>query len=261
MNAITTGSADIGLLAGLATVQAAEKGQPLVAVGAALGRNGTGFFYDQAATIDGLDDLAGKTMLLPNPGTEEVLVGLMSDQGLDPSAVDMVQVAQIGTLFGMYIGKQADAAVTLVLAGGVVNGARPSSFFALDQFGLQEPMFVWAVSQDYLAENEDAIRAFLTVTYDAVEVLNEDPSLQTDAFVKNVPGAKPETVIPGYSAVMGYQCAPGQKIVGRMSEEAWQSAVDVYTGVGQMADGFDVTTMYTNQMFDVDPVSDTACPE
>jgi len=79
--------------------------------------------------------------------------------------------------------------------------------------------------------------------FTAVEVLNEDPSLQTDAFVKNVPGAKPETVIPGYSAVMGYQCAPGQKIVGRMSEEAWQSAVDVYTGVGQMADGFDVTTI------------------
>ena len=109
----------------------------------------------------------------------------------------MVQIAQIGTLFGMFIGGQADGAVTLIIADSVFRGKRDTKFVGWDQYGLSEPMFNWVVTPDYLAANKDTLRKFLKVTYAAQGMLNEKPELQVDAYVANVPGAKPETVVDG----------------------------------------------------------------
>lgn len=262
INAVLTGGVDIALVAGLATIQIAEKGQKLMAIGVGMGRNGTGIFYDPAMEVGDLTDFEGKKVLMPNPGTEEVMVELIKRQGGDPSKVEMVQIAQIGTLFGMFIGGQADGAVTLIIADSVFRGKRDTKFVGWDQYGLSEPMFNWVVTPDYLAANKDTLRKFLKVTYAAQGMLNEKPELQVDAYVANVPGAKPETVVENYSSVLAWQCAPGETVLGRFSDEAWQQSANLYKSVGHFAEDFDVTTMYTNELFDGDDsVSNVPCPK
>lgn len=260
INALIAGSADVVVAAGLAALQNAEKGQSVVVIGAQLGRNGTGFFVPQGQGISSLNDLEGRNVLFLNAGTEEVFRAMLSQSGGNPDNVQMTQVPQVGTAFGMYIGERADAIMTIILGKAIIGGARPSEFFGIDQLGSSEPTFGWMVTPEYLAENEEILRKFLSVTYAAISDLNENPELVVEPFVKNTPGAKPEAALQDYLDVLDYQCAPEQTIVGRMSDEAWQVAVDLYKSVGQLSEEFDVSVVYTNRFFEQDSVSATSCP-
>lgn len=260
INALVAGSADIVLAAGLAVIQQADKGQPIVAIGAQLGRSGTGLFLPEGTNLQSLEELEGKNIIFLNPGSQEVVSALIERSGADMSKVETTQVPQVGTAFGMYIGERADAIMTIILGKAIIGKARPSEFFPLEEYGMGEPIYVWAVNPDYLAEHEDAIRRFLRVNYDAVATLNADPERVVEPFLANAPGAKAEPVLEDYRTVLNYQCAPGYDIVGPMSGEALARTVDLYKSVGQIDENFDVTSMYTNMFFEIDSVSDTGCP-
>jgi ABC-type nitrate/sulfonate/bicarbonate transport system substrate-binding protein len=173
----------------------------------------------------------------------------------------MTHVPQVGTMFSMYIGKQGDAAMTIILGKAIIGKGRPSNFFGMDTLGMAEPTFAWMVTPDYLRANEGTLRTFLRATYEAVAVLNENPKLAVEPFLANVPGAKAEAVLEDYHTVLSYQCAPGEKVVGRMSDDAWKEAAELYKSVGQISKGFDVTKIYTNKLFDTDSVSSVRCPQ
>jgi len=260
INSLVAGSSDVVVAAGLAAIQNADKGQPIVVIGSQLGRNGTGFFVPEGEMLQSLSDLEGKNVLFLNPGTEQVFRALLSKTGGDPEKVQMTQVPQVGTAFSMYISNKADAIMTIILGRAIIGKTRPSDFFGLDGLGMAEPTFAWMVRPDYLAENKEILRTFLRVTYDAVGTLNENPEMAVGPFVAHVPGAKPDAALADYFTVLSYQCAPGQTVVGRMSEEAWREAADLYKSVGQISEEFDVTKIFTNELFDQDPVSTAACP-
>lgn len=142
----------------------------------------------------------------------------------------------------------------------IIGGARSSGFFGIDRLGSSEPTFGWMVQPEYLSGNEETLRKFLPVTNDAISDLNENPELGVAPFVKNTPGGKENAARQDYIDVRAYQCAPGLPVAGRMSEDAWQVAADLYKRVGQLSEDFDVTSLYANRLFDLDPVSSMPCP-
>ncbi|MES1977473.1 MAG: ABC transporter substrate-binding protein [Pseudomonadota bacterium] len=261
VNAIAADSADIGFVLAINLIQAVDKGQKLVAVGNMYGSNGFGVVAAKDSGITKLLDLQGKKILVPGASYESLLRALISRQGGSPDKVTYILVPQVNAMLTSYIAKQADAVLTAIpFAQAGVETNRPSIYLPFAKEGDPEPFYVWVARPDVVAKKKDQIRRFLKTTYEATGMMNANSSVAVAPFVKSVPGAQADRVVPEYALWTQFQCAEGQAVVGRASDAAWKAAVDLYRNIGLVTSAMKPTDLYTNEFFDgANTVSSVKC--
>lgn len=261
VNAVVAGSADIGVVLAVNLIFSVDKGQKLVAVGNMYGSNAFGVIAAKETGIKNLLGLQGHKVLVPGASYETLLRALITQQGGDPSKVSFILIPQPAAMLTAYAAKQADAVVTVIpFAQAGAEAARPSVYMPFSKEGDPEPLYVWVVRPDVLAQKKDQIRKFLKATYAATGTINANPASAVDAFVKSVPGAVADRVVPDYTGWIPFQCAEGQPVVGRASDAAWKTAIDLYRKTKLITSAMKATDLYTNEFFDgADPVSAVKC--
>ena len=263
VNAVIAGTTDIGFVLAVNQVLTVNKGQKVVAIGNYYGRNAFGLIASKASGVTKLTDLEGKTVILPAASYEALLRALIADQGGDPEKVKYVTIPQPAAMLTAYSGGQGDAVVTVIpFARSGVESARPSTYIPFADVGDPEPLYVFIARPDVLEQKKDAIRKFLAATYATIGEINDKPDSMVESFVKSVPGAKAERVVPDYQAWMEFQCAPGQSVIGAPSKEALETALALYSRVKLISNPLKADDLMTSEFFEgADPVSKVACPK
>jgi NitT/TauT family transport system substrate-binding protein len=262
VNAVVAGSADIAFVLAVNHILSVDKGQKVVAVGNVYGSNAFGAIGAKDSGITKLLDLQGKKVLLPAASYESLLRAMITQKGGDPDKITYVLIPQPAAMLTAYAGKQGDAVVTVIpFAQSGIEAARPSVYMPFADEGDPEPLYVWVVRPDVLAKDKGKIRKFLKATYEAQGLVNANPAVAVDAFVKSVPGATPERVVPDFKAWMPFQCADKQAVIGRASDASWKTAVDLYRKTKLITSDMKPTDLYTNEFFEgADSVSTVKCP-
>jgi ABC-type nitrate/sulfonate/bicarbonate transport system substrate-binding protein len=262
VNAVLAGTTDIGFVLGVNQILTVDKGQKVVAVGNFYGRNAFGLIASKESGVKTLADLEGKRVLLPAASYEALLRALIADQGGNPEKVEYVTIPQPAAMLTAYAGKRGDAVVTVIpFARSGVEESRPSTYIPFANVGDPEPLYVFITRPDILEKKKDAIRKFLAVTYATMGQINTAPDTMVDAFVKSVPGAKPDRVVPDYQAWMEFQCAEGQSMIGAPSKESLEKALALYARVKLTNNPLKADDLMTNEFFEgPNPVSTAKCP-
>ncbi|MES2536456.1 MAG: ABC transporter substrate-binding protein [Pseudomonadota bacterium] len=262
VNALVAGSADIGVVLAINHILSVDKGQKLVSVGNMYGGNAFGVIAAKETGIKNLLGLQGHKVLVPGASYEALLRALIAQQGGNPDKVTYILIPQPAAMLTAYAAKQADAVVTVIpFAQSGVEATRPSVYMPFSKEGDPEPLYVWVVRPDVLAQKKGQIRKFLKATYAATGMINANPGVAINSFVKSVPGAVAERVVPDYAGWVPFQCAEGQTVVGRASDSAWKTAIDLYRKTRLITSSLKSTDLYTNEFFDgADPVSSAKCP-
>lgn len=263
VNAVLAGTTDIGFVLGVNQILTVDKGQKVVAVGNYYGRNAFGLIASKESGVTKLAELEGKTVILPAASYEALLRALIADQDGDPEKVTYVTIPQPAAMLTAYSGKQGDAVLTVIpFARSGVESARPSTYIPFADVGDPEPLYVFVVRPDVLEQKKDAIHKFLAATYATMGEINQNPDSMVEPFVKSVPGAKAERVVPDYQAWKEFQCAPGQSVIGAPSKEALETALALYSRVKLISNPLTAGDLMTNEFFEgSNPVSTAPCPQ
>ena len=262
VNAVIAGTSDIAFALAINVILSADKGQRVVAVGNFYGKNGFGLIAAKDKGIDKITDLAGHSVLVPGGSYEALIRALITRQGGDPSKTKFILVPQPAAMLNSYVGKQADAVLTVIPFGySGVEASRPSVYIPFADIGDPEPLYVWVVRPDVLAKRGDEIRRFLKVTYTAMGEINRDPDVLIAPFVKAVPGAQADKVVVDYKPWLEFECADGESIVGQPSARSWSAAVQLYKDVGLIGPALKAEELFTAAMFEgANSVSSLLCP-
>lgn len=262
VNAVVAGTTDLGFVLTINQILTVDKGQKVVAIGNYYGRNAFGLIASKESGVVKLSQLEGKTVLLPGASYEALLRALIADQGGNPDKVKYVTIPQPAAMLTAYAGKQGDAVVTVIpFARSGIEKDRPSTYIPFADVGDPEPLYVFIARPDVLERKKSAIRKFLAATYKAIDEINRLPDTMIDPFVKSVPGAKAERVVPDYQAWMEFQCAAGQSVVGAQSRESLDVALLLYSRVKLTSSPLKADELMTNEFFTgPERVSTAECP-
>jgi NitT/TauT family transport system substrate-binding protein len=258
ITAVTRGDAEIGLISTSFAVPNASQGNTVVAVGNRIGKHTFGVLVPEDSPVRSFKDLEGKTLLAFSSQIGEELKAVMRAQGANPDAVTVALIAP-ASLLSSYAGGQGDGLLTSVPFAQPVNATRPSRPLLFADNGMAIPDYAYSASPEYVAQNADTIRRFLTATYKAMGEARQDPTAAAAVFAAQVPGANPTNAEAQLTAMGEYSCADGAtgKTLAAFVPADWDRAVAAFGEMGLLKGPVTATDLYTDQFADTTTLT---CP-
>jgi NitT/TauT family transport system substrate-binding protein len=230
---LARGNVDIGMADGTSLIPAVSRGIPVVYGATIYSRDPNVVFAQSATGIEGVADLAGKTIGIPGRyGSSWVaLQALLASEGLTPEDADIVTYPDFGQGVAVATG-QVDAAtgfatnepVQLALQGMELDVLRVADVAPLPGPGL-------VTGTATLESKGDALRAFTAATTRAMEKIVAEPQVGLDATFARVPelAGDPETQLAILEATIeswtgGYATEHG---LGSVDRSAWESGLEI----------------------------------
>jgi len=169
-----------GMIDGAAAIRAAAEGVPIKVVSAIQSANADfpsdGLLAPPGSPITSLEDLEGATIGTSSlGGTPQTVNNIALEQaGVDPATVEYVQLPTDALISSAEAG-QVDA---ILFFANFYQQALQAGFTALTEGSAQYvpniPQVVWAASDQYIAENPDAVTAFVGAMDQANQFANEN---------------------------------------------------------------------------------------
>ncbi|MFV2063961.1 MAG: ABC transporter substrate-binding protein [Chloroflexota bacterium] len=250
------GSIDIGIADGTSLIPAVSQGIPVVYGTTIYADFPSVVFAPADSGIDEVADLAGRRIGIPGRyGSSWIMLqALLAAAGLTPDDVEVRTYPDFGQVVAVARG-QVDAAtgfvnnepVQLRRDGIEVNVLRVDEVAPLPGPGL-------VVGLGTLESKPEALRAFASATLRAMEEIGLDPQRGLDATFARVPelASDPDTQLAILEATIDAWMSDYTKAngLGSVDREAWQSAVDIMSGLPEsvVAEGLTVDQLVTDAL-------------
>jgi NitT/TauT family transport system substrate-binding protein len=246
IEAVTSGSAEFGVLDAGALLAAREAGAKIVAIGTIYQRSPLAFTSLAEENITRPEDLVGKTVMFSFLTSGVSYQAMLSSAGVDAASVNAID--------------RTDYSIAPLLDGraDVIDGWVINEIVALEQeghqiniilvsdYGVEMYPNVIFTTEDLIASNPDLVLRFLRATVrgmqDAVDNPEEavrltasydptlDPDVQLVAMQRSLPLLKPAGSVPG-----------------AMTDDAWTYIMQTLTAQEILTEPLDVTQAYTLQ--------------
>ncbi|MGE3961283.1 MAG: ABC transporter substrate-binding protein [Dehalococcoidia bacterium] len=247
---VGTGGAEFGISQAESLLPARAAGVPVVSIATILPYNDSSFMALAESGIERPRDFEGKTYGgYGGPLETELLRTLVSCDGGDAEAVEMVEVGNIDYLAGM---EQGRFDFVWVFEGWDVLRARDVEGKAINSVKFVEwldcipdwytPIFI--ASEETIAEDPELVRAFMEATARGYEAAIADPVAATDALLSAAPELDQSLV-----AASAQYHAPkfvGEGGWGRQDAEVWSAFAEFLVEAGLLEEGFDTEAAFTN---------------
>ena len=250
--ALTSGDLDIATLPPANLILARSQGVPIVG----LASTGTGetdpeqiaFAVRTDAGIHSVEDLRGKTIGINNYGgnLDLHLRSALEDAGLDPMADVTITTVPLASSLQALESRQVDAASVVVTTELLIeknySGVLEILFSSADIKGVdydqEYPILVLAVREDFLAENPDAVSAFMDGYLQAVRFIQDSPDKARDMWATDT----------GNEILRGLRTMPSFPNDALLSTTALENEAKLMTRYGYLKEDVDIDAVVDNSI-------------
>ncbi|GEM_PF-2178144 len=249
VQAVGSGTADIGIAAPDALLAGAEQDLPLVAVANHIQQDATGVIVNGPAT--GFADLAGATIATAQGTAESGLFqSALQQAGIaDDVTVNYVESSAKCTLM---ISGQADACTGFSYAQLVQAelAGVDATFLPFSTDDAPLPGAAIFTTQDEVADDADVIQRFLEATYQGYRDADTDRDAAIALMQRTADTADPEQIAEATDRVLDltHSDVTQEHGWGWSSEDVWQNLVDELTAGGVLTSPVDPAGLLTNDL-------------
>jgi NitT/TauT family transport system substrate-binding protein len=251
---VAGGNYDIAQISLGALPIARDKGMPVKAIAAILGKGDFGAVVADASNIRSPKDLEGKTVYYSAGSVETPFIDTyLQRAGVDKSKVNLVNI-DIGAKISGYMSGQGDAMfapVSLYTIPGVTPRASRGMLFT--EYGIDVPSFGLVASESTIAKRPKVLGSFVTVFQRAWIAIKDGGAMDEGvaALIKHRPQAKldPKVMKAQIEAVYPFlkTSATANQPMLWMAPSDWASTVKVMETAKLIKAGTKPETIYTNQ--------------
>jgi NitT/TauT family transport system substrate-binding protein len=246
---VDAGNIEFGKTGSITLMQANATGAELVSVSNINGRNSFGLIVDEDSPIDGIEDLAGKTVIVSAGSPETIyLPAALRKAGVNPDDVKLLAV-DASAKTSVYSTGKGDALATNIPFGiPIIQAQRKSKTIPFGDIGAPFPNYSIVTRKEFLEKEPEVVKGFLRAIHRAQAEAADDAQGAVDAMLKERPTADPAITMGQFEAAGDFTCSEGQsgKPQGYHSPEEWEAAAKLLSEFGDV-DPFDVTQLYTNE--------------
>ncbi len=240
---VATGAAGMGSVTSLVALQGLEKDMPITIVGVMLQHDATATEVLASSGIEHPRDLAGKSIGFAQAGGLQALLPAFAEKvGLDASSVKIVGVEPASVKPSLLAG-QIDAANFF---GPVFAGMDEVRVMPWHSYGFSILGTVIIANNDYLANNPDAVRAFLAQSVRGMDEVVKDPAGAGDivAAATSTDPAFYRVQVPDFMQYFDVDAAPAGTFSS--SAEQWADTIKVYREGGLLKADLEAADVFTN---------------
>lgn len=205
------------------------------------------------APIRAPKELEGTVMAYaPAESTAQALPALYEAQGVDASQIGVLNPA-VGAKLAMFLQRRADAIpgnLNVQVAQIEAEGFEVE-YFRYADFGVDVLAQGIAVNNAFLAQNPEAVRAFIQVTRDAFELAQREPERAIDALIRQVPeqGRHRDTLLRQWELTVPLLTTASTegRVLGWMSDEDWEQTQSILFEYGGLPSTVPLDRLYTNE--------------
>jgi putative hydroxymethylpyrimidine transport system substrate-binding protein len=246
---MSTGGSDVSLITTTDMAAAIENKVPITSIANFNQTNDWGFFTKPGVTLTSVEDLKGKRIAgYGDTWTKAMITAVLHAQGWSDSDIKQVTV---------------DDALPLLLAGKIdvatgtadyliprivdETGQQPGVLLAKDCGAPNVPIFVYAARNDFLKDNSNAVKAFLSATAKATEWAISNPDEAVTEYENEFPknGSTHAQNLSGWQGISGYlKNEQGQLFT--QTDSQWAELNEALVSAGALKDVQDPSSYYTN---------------
>ena len=243
-----TDEAQLGIVTTTDIASSVEAEVPIKAIGNYTMSNNWGLFTKPGTPIS-IDSLAGKRIAgYGDTWTNAMLPFVLENAGLKEGDVEVVTVDWDLPLL---LSGEVDVTTntTNYIRPGVVDetGEEPETLLARDHGAPDVPIWVFAGNETFLAEQPDAVRAFLGAVMKGLEWAEQNPEAASAAFELAYPDHGYTTTYntAGWNDTVDYlRNQDGEMLV--QTDEQWTALADALVGIGALESAASPGDYYTN---------------
>ena len=230
---VAAGRAQLGQLSSSPSLMLARSaGIPVKAFGAGYQRHPFTYFSLKQSPIRSPQDFVGKT-IATQPTAVILLRALLAQNGISE---DQVEIVKMGSDMNQLLSGQAHAVtgwLTNVNALKIIGDDRVD--LMLWDAGLQLYANVFYATDDMLANEHDALVAFMTASARGWSAARQNPEKAVDHLVSEYPNLDRASELEAISGVLGFGFDATTRRDGwaAMNRTNWQAQIDVYDRLGQ----------------------------
>lgn len=244
-----TGKAQLGIVTTTDIASSVEAEVPIRAIGNYTMSNNWGLFTKPGTPIS-IDGLAGKRIAgYGDTWTNAMLPFVLENAGLKEGDVEVVTVDWDLPLL---LSGEVDVTTntTNYIRPGVVDetNEEPEALLARDHGAPDVPIWVFAGNETFLAEQPEAVRAFLAAVMKGLEWAEANPESAIAAFEIAYPdnGYSTKYNTSGWNDTLAYlRNGDGQMLV--QTDEQWTALAEALAGIGALKSVAAPDAYYTNE--------------
>jgi ABC-type nitrate/sulfonate/bicarbonate transport system substrate-binding protein len=254
---IATGQMDIGQISGPPLVQSVSEGFPVTSVGVQMAASPLVLLADADKGIETVQDLEGKRVAVQEGEFEgAVWDAFVAATGIDGSTIEEVPAA--GGADALFLDKQVDAFMDFYTSGALINltenrEGNETLFLIRDYLDILGHTTV--VNNDFLAQNPDAVRAFLRAWARGMLYTIEHQPETVDLILEKYPEndrAATEWSVARYAEFWSEDQAQAGGLLS-FTPELWDSTKQVMVDAGLMED-VDISGLFTTDYLPDPPI-------
>lgn len=246
---VASGNAQIGFADAGAVGQAVANGAPVTVVAVFLQEAPYGIISYAEAGIEAPKDLEGHSLaVVPAGATTQALPAFFALNDVDPDAVETVTY-NFGATVPSFLSGQVDATIGylfgefLAAKNQADKDTRIMRFF---DWGFDVYSNSIIVNNGFLADNPDAVRAFVAASVEGLEFAMDNPTRAVEAAAANTETPF-ETLLEQFETALPllYNADAKANGIGSMNAEKWERTQRVNVDYGDQADIVPADKLYT----------------
>jgi len=249
---IAEGSDPLGFVDYGTMVKGVAKGMPIKAVFGINQKTPMAIISHADDPIKTPEDLEGAVIAMnPAESTAQVFPVLLSVNNVDPDKINKLNPA-VGAKSALFLQNRTDAITgyyTVQVAELEARGA-DTYYFSVADFGVNLMSNGIIANNDYLEENPDVVRRFLRAMARAWEMAQTEPEKAVDAIFEAKPQLRRNRDVYLRQLELTFETlrTPNTKgkPVGWMSQQDWETTVDLLVRSGGIEEPVPVDRLYTN---------------
>ncbi len=247
---VAAGQADFGYAAADSVILGRSRGLPVVAVYHPERANLFSVIVREDSGIRQPEDLAGKTIAIPGPGSPSDIAAraMLSAEGVDLDSIEFVPVG--GGLVSSLSERTADAAAGYIITEIVLEGMGVPIrvFYARDYVG-EYGGTALITTEDMIEKRPELVREFVSATDKGFEFAIGHPEVVVDAFIASNPDAEEYREVEERfwgrlvnEVYKGYDSA-----FGALDMDRWQQTMETLLELGVIDQPVEVEDAFTTE--------------
>jgi ABC-type nitrate/sulfonate/bicarbonate transport system substrate-binding protein len=247
---VASGASQMGYTYAPDMLFAIDQGLPVTSVYSYMQTADFGLISKKSAGITTPADLAGKRVGVTSIPIDQVsLDTLLASAGLDRNSVDVVDVGFNGE--HQVLADRVDATSGLTWSEGVhfQQQGIPFNFLFYRDYGVPDyPFEVIIANNDFLAQNPDAVRAFLAATSRGIQFGLDNPDQAVDDLIAQFPDLDRSQMLFEWTNGVSKQFqspVTDQNGLGYQDPSQWEGVAKFLEDKG-LVKSIDLSTVFTN---------------
>lgn len=249
---VAAGAVNFGYeVSGGTVILARSQGIPVVSVYQVEHNDLYGIITKKSSNITKPEDLIGKTVALPGPGSppDISVKAILKNSGVDYNEVNIVAVG--GNLIPTILQDKSDAIAGYIFHELILKAQGvPYNVMYPKDYGANLVTGTLIISEDTLKNNPELVKKFVRATDRGMKYSIENPEKAVDSYIKNFnpDAAKDRDLeLQTWIRVINEVIQPNKFKLGQFDNDQWIKTQDILFDIGVTQKKIDISKAYTTE--------------